>query len=234
MRDRAVYGNLVPFGKMWRTGANSNTKISFSTDVTIDGKTLKEGTYAIYTIPNKDSWEIIFYSDAENWGLPKEWNDSKVALKTTVEPSEMSIEIETLTMNFDNLNDSNSAILYILWGKTAIEVKINVPTKEITIASIKSTLAGPSPKADDYFNAGVYYFNSGTDLNKAKEWVDKAIEMREKPAFWQIRQQSLLYAALGDKKGAIKAAKKSLELATVAKNADYIKMNKESIAEWSK
>jgi len=232
MRSRTIFGDLVPFEKKWRTGANANTKISFSSDVTIDGKNLKEGTYAIYTIPRKDSWEVIFYSDAENWGLPQKWDDAKIALKTTVKPSKMSVEIETFTMNFDNLSDSNSAVLYILWEKTAIEVKINVPTEKITLASIENVMNGPS--ANDYYTAGLYYFTSGKDLNKAKEWVDKAISMKEKPAFWQIRQQSLIYAALGDKKGALKAAKKSLELATVAKNTDYIKMNNESIAKWSK
>ena len=83
MKGRAVFGNLVPYGKLWRTGANQNTKVTFSDDVTIDGKTLKKGTYAVYTKPGKDAWEVLFYSDANNWGTPQNWDDAKVAVSTT-------------------------------------------------------------------------------------------------------------------------------------------------------
>ena len=81
MRGRTIFGNLVPYGKMWRTGANANTKITFSTDVTVGGSTLKAGTYAVFTTPNETSWDVIFYSDASNWGTPREWDDAKVAAK---------------------------------------------------------------------------------------------------------------------------------------------------------
>jgi len=83
MKGRAVFGNLVPYGKLWRTGANQNTKVTFSDDVTIDGKTLKKGTYAVYTKPGKDAWEVLFYSDTNNWGTPQNWDDAKVAVSTT-------------------------------------------------------------------------------------------------------------------------------------------------------
>ena len=231
MRGRTIYGDLVPFGKKWRTGANANTNIKFSTDVTIGGKTLKKGTYAIYTIPNKNSWDVIFYNDAKNWGLPKEWDDKKVALKISVKPEAMPFTFETFEMGFDNLADANHGSLFILWEKTLVSVKINVPTEKITMESIEKVMAGPS--ANDYFAAASYYSKSGKDLNQALTWVDKAVEMNP-DAYWMTRQKSLIQAKMGDKKGAIATAKTSLEVAEKAGNADYVKMNKESIAEWSK
>ncbi len=231
MRGRTIYGDLVPFNKKWRTGANANTKISFSTDVIIDGKDLKKGTYAMYTIPNKDSWEIIFYSDAKNWGLPQEWDDSKIVLKTSVKTTSLGFKMETFTMAFGDLADLKSAMLYIMWESTEVGIKIDVPTESIAMKSIEQIMAGPS--ANDYFGAASYYRKSGKDLNQALTWIDKAVKMNP-DAYWMSRQKSLIQADLGDKKGAIATAKISLEVAEKAKNADYVKMNKESIAEWSK
>lgn len=231
MRGRAIFGNLVPFGEKWRNGANANTKITFSTDVVIDGKDLKKGSYAIYSVPNKDAWEIIFYSDATNWGLPQKWDDNKVALKTSVKTETMPFTIETFEMGFDNLADANQGSLFILWENTLISVKINVPTDAITMKSIEKVFAGPS--GNDYFSAASYYYNADKDLNKALNWVNKAVEMNPK-AFWMTRQKSLIQAKMGDKKGAIATANTSLDVAQKAGNNDYVKMNKDSIAEWSK
>lgn len=231
MRGRTIYGDLVPFGEKWRTGANANTKISFSTDVIIDGKSLKKGDYAIYTIPNKTSWEIIFYSDASNWGLPQNWDESKVALKINSKSHVMKFDMETFTIGFGDLSDSKSAMVYIMWENTSVGVKIETPTDEMTMKSIESVLNGPS--ANEYFAAGRYYHQSGKDLKQALEWVSKAVTMNP-DAFWMSRQKSLIQADLGDKKGAIASAKVSLQGAQKAGNTDYIKMNNESIAEWSK
>ena len=231
MRGRKIYGDLVPFGKKWRTGANANTKITFSTDVVIDGKTLKKGTYAIYTIPKRIWTAGRFYNDTKNWGLPKEWDDKKVGVKTSAKTETMPFTIETFEMGFDNLADANHGSLFILWEETLVSVKINVPTEKIAMASIDKVMAGPS--ANDYFAAASYYNKSGKDLNKALTWADKAVEMNP-DAYWMTRQKSLIQAEMGDKKGAIATAKTSLEVAEKAGNADYVKMNKESIAEWSK
>lgn len=231
MRGRVIYGNLVPFEKKWRTGANANTKITFSTDVVIDGKTLKKGTYAIYTIPNKTSWEVLFYNDATNWGLPQKWDNSKVALKTTVKPEILPLTFETFEMGFDNLADASNGSLFILWEKTLISIKITVPTDKIAMKSIEKVMAGPS--GNDFFAAATYYHTTGKNNKQALEWVNKAIKINPE-AYWMYRRKSLIQADLGDKKEAITTAQKSLELAQKAGNADYIKMNKESIAVWSK
>ncbi|MBC9797087.1 DUF2911 domain-containing protein [Sinomicrobium weinanense] len=231
MRGRTIMGDLIPYGEVWRTGANENTKITFSDDVKIGGKALKKGTYAVYTVPNASSWDVIFYSDANNWGNPEKWDDSKVALKTTVSTESLPFDIESFTILFGDITN-NSAMLDILWERTYVGVKIEVPTEKKAMASIEDALNGPS--ARDYFSSAMYYFQEGKDIKKAKEWVDKAVGMQEegKVPFWMLRQKALIYHKAGDKKGAIKAAKQSLAAAEEANNPDYVKMNKDSLKEW--
>lgn len=230
MRGRAIFGNLVPYGKLWRTGANKNTTITFSDDVVVDGQTLKAGSYAIFTKPGEESWEVFFYSDANNWGTPRNWDDAKVAAKTSVKVYKMPVKIESFTITFDDLTN-NSAVLGMLWEEVYAGVKFEVPTDGAVEASIKSVMNGPG--ANDYFSAAVYYLQEGKDINKAQKWIDKAVDMtKDQPRFWYLRQQSLIHAKAGDKAGAIKAAKASLAGAEAAGNADYAKMNKDSLKEW--
>ena len=230
-RGRAVFGDLVPFGKLWRTGANANTTISFSEDVVIDGKTLKKGKYALYTTPRADSWEIVFYSNTDNWGNPEVWDEAKVALKTNVKPETLNRNVETFTIGINNL-DNNFAHLELSWEKTLVAVKFDVPTQKTAIASIEKALAGPT--AGDYYSSAQYFFQSNGDLNKALVYVNKALEMSKDKPFWYSRLKSLIQAKLGDKKGAIETAKISLAAAKEAKNNDYVKMNEDSISEWSR
>jgi hypothetical protein len=229
MRGRTIFGDLVPFGKVWRTGANSRTKITFSDDVMVGKDTLKAGSYAIFTIPQADKWEVVFYTEYAGGGAPQELDKSKVAAKVMAEVMPLEMDIQSFTISIDDVT-SNSAVIGLLWEKSYVGVKFDVPTDKTVMAGIEKTLNGPS--ANDYYAAAAYYFSENKDINKAKEWIDKAINMNEKPQFWQLRQQSLIYAASGDKKGAIEIAKKSLAASIEAKNADYVKMNKDSIAEW--
>ena len=181
MRGRTVFGNLVPYGKLWRTGANQNTMVTFSTDVMIGGKTVKAGSYAIFTTPNKDNWEVVFYSDTNNWGTPQNWDESKVAAKVTAEVYDIPMDIETFTISFDDLTN-DSAVLGIMWEKVYVGVKIEVPTDKKVSAAIEKVMNGPS--ADDYYAAARYYLESGKDINQAVVWMDKAIEMtKDNPRF---------------------------------------------------
>ena len=229
MRGRTIFGDLVPYGKIWRTGANANTKITFSDDVTIGENTLKAGSYAIYTIPNAESWDVIFYSDTNNWGTPQNWDDNKVAAKINAPVYVLPMNIETFTMSIDNLS-SGSATLGMFWENAYVGVPINVPTDAKVTSAITKVMNGPS--ANDYFAAAVYYSQEGKDIAQAQKWMDKAMSMTEKPAFWQLRQQSLIYAKAGNKKAAIETAKKSLAGAEAAGNQDYVKMNNDSLKEW--
>lgn len=228
MRGRVIYGGLVPYGKVWRTGANANTKITFGDNVTIDGQELKKGTYAIYTIPNENSWEVLFYSDANNWGTPQNWDETKVAAKTTIQVEVIDAKIESFTLIIADIK-SGSAVLGILWDNIYVGVPFEVPTDKIASKSIEMVMNGPS--GNDYFQAASYYHTEGKDLKQALAWMNKAIE-GDNPQFWYLRRMSLIQADMGDKAGAIATAKRSLEAAEKANNADYVKMNKESIAEW--
>ncbi|WP_324721120.1 DUF2911 domain-containing protein [Salinimicrobium sp. HB62] len=230
MKGRTIFGDLVPYGEKWRTGANNNTTISFDTDVEINGKELKEGTYAIYTVPGKDKWEVIFYKDSNNWGLPQQWDESKVALKATANVQEMPLSMETFTILFDELQNDSAALNFI-WENTVATLPINVPTDERAMASIQRVMNGPS--ANDYFAAATYYHDEKKDNKQALEWVNKAIEMQGADApFWMLRRKSLIQADLGMKKQAIETAKLSLAAAEKAGNKDYVKMNKDSLKEW--
>ena len=230
-RGRAVFGNLIPFGKVWRTGANENTTISFSDDVIIDGKTLKKGKYSLYTVPKIESWEIIFYKTTDNWGNPEEWKEENVALRATVKPETLNKSVETFTIGISGL-DNNFAYLEISWENSYAALKFEVPTQKKATANIEKALSGPA--SADYFAAAQFLFQSNGDNAKALEYVNKSLEMAKDKPFWYNRLKSLIQAKLGDKKGAIDSAKSSLAAAEQAKNQDYVKMNKDSIAEWSK
>jgi tetratricopeptide (TPR) repeat protein len=230
-KGRDVFNNLVPFGKLWRTGANENTTITFSDDVVIDGKILAKGKYALYTIPRADNWEIVFYSDTNNWGNPETWDETKVALRTNAKPEMLGRNVESFTIGINNL-DNNFAHLEISWEKTLVAIKFEVPTQKTATASIEKALAGPT--AGDYYASAQYLFQSNGEISKALTYIDKALEMSKDKPFYYFRLKSLIQAKNGDKKGAIETAKISLVAAEAAKNQDYVKMNKDSIAEWSK
>lgn len=229
MRGRAIFGNLVPYDKLWRTGANKNSVISFSDEVTIGGKTLKAGSYAIFTKPGVSSWDVYFYSDTENWGLPPSWDESKVAAQVNVPTVPLTIDKETFTISLENVTN-DSVEMGITWAKTYVGVPISLSTDKAVMANINRVMNGP--QANDYYAAAVYYFEAGKDIQQAKAWIDQALSMAKEPAFWQLRQKSLIYAKAGDKAGAIAAAKESLEMAKKAKSDDYVNLNMKSLKEW--
>lgn len=230
MKGRKIFGGLEDYGKVWRTGANANTTLTFSTDFMVDGNTLKAGTYALYTIPGEKSWDVMLYTDATNWGAPAKWDEAKVAAKVTVDAIEIPMNIETFTISFDDLTN-NSAVLGIMWENVYVPFEFKTPTEEMVSKQITTLMAGPS--AQDMYASAVYYLETGKDIKQAQTWIDKAVAMTaDAPKFWYLRQQSLIHAKAGNTKGAIAAAKESLKHAEIAKNAGYIKMNKESLKEW--
>jgi len=230
MRGRAIFGDLVPMDKLWRTGANKNTLVTFESDATVGGSPLKAGTYALYTVPSKDEWTVYFYTDTENWGLPKPWDESKIAAVYKVKAQSLDSSVESFTITIDKVADSG-AHLTISWENTSVAIPFGFDTESAVMQTIERTMNGPA--AGDYYQAAVYYLNADKDINKAKTWIDKAIAMSE-PAYWYYRQKALIYAKSGDKKGAIAAAERSMELAQAAGNQDYVAMNKKSLAEWTK
>lgn len=229
-RDRLVFGDVVPFGEIWRLGANENTKITSSDAIVFGKDTVKAGTYAIYAKPEKDNWTLFLYSETTNWGVPDPWDTKKVVYETKLPVIQLNDVVETLTISIEKI-ENNGASLVMMWDKSKIALPFTVNTKDKVLASIKKTMEGPS--ANDYNRSATFYYQEKIDVKKALEWSTKACEMRPE-AYWMLRTKALLQAENGDFKGAIVTAKKSMELAEKDGDAAYVKMNKTSIEEWSK
>lgn len=229
--NREIFGNVVPYNELWRTGANENTKFTTGDDIVFGKDTLKAGTYALFTKPSADSWDVIFYTEFGNWGTPDDFNESKVALRAKAKVVQLNDVVETFTISIDNTT-TKSADLNFSWDKTRATLNFTVPTDKKMSANIDKVMAGPS--ANDYFASAEFYYKEKKDMKKALEWINKAVEIRGESAFWMTRLKSLIQAELGDYKGAIETAKKSLSEAEKAEYKAYIDMNKASIEEWSK
>lgn len=230
VKGRTIFADdgLVPYGKVWRTGANAATKITFSDAVKVGGEELEAGSYAILTKPMKDKWEVMFYPyEGGNWSSYTEKDPAAKVEAKTVDMGQITVENFTIDINE---NQGDKAMMWMMWNKTAAGVPLQVEVDKKVMASIDRVLNGPS--ANDYFAAASYYHETGKDLEKALKWIKMANDTDE-PRFWQVRREALILADMGKKDEAIKAAKKSLELAEKAGNEDYIRMNTKSIKEWS-
>jgi hypothetical protein len=233
VNGRKIFGELIPFGERWRLGANENTKITTSDVLIFGSDTLQAGTYALFATPNQDSWIIDFYTETTNWGLPEKWETSKVALTVNAKVKKMPMVTENLTISIDNM-EFNSAVLSITWDKSQVSLPFTLNTKSKVLASIEKTLSASAVTANDYNQAASYYFTEQIDMKKALEWSTKALEMKGVSAYWMTRLKSQLQAANGDYKGAIETAKISMEAAEKDGDQNYVKMNQQSIEEWSK
>ena len=231
MRGRTIMGDLVPYGSLWRTGANKNTTLSFSDPVTVGGQALAAGTYALFTRPGKSLWEVFFYTETENWGTPQEWQSKSVAAVIEVPTQSMAEPEESFTISINELTNTGANI-HLSWENIRVTLPLEVPTDVKTMASINEIMKG-TPKAGDLYQAAVYYRESGRDLQTAKKYIGKAIEM-DPGKYWMFRQQALILADLNEKEAAIKAAQSSLELAEKAGNQDYVRLNTRAIEKWSK
>ncbi len=230
-KGRKVFGELVPFNELWRTGANASTKVTFSEDVKVGGIALPKGTYALYTTPGAKEWSIVFYKNTSLWGTPgKDFLETDVAAKFNVPVMPLRDMVETFSMNFSNLRN-NGADLEISWEMTKVVVPIVTDTDTKVMTDIKNQMAGPS--GDTYYSAARYYYEEKKDLGQALEWINKAVE-KNGEKYWMLRLKSNIQADSGKYKDAIVTAKRSMELAQADGNNDYVRMNEKSIAEWSK
>lgn len=227
MRGRKIMGNLVNYGDIWRTGANSNTKITVSDDVMFGENILPAGTYSILTRPGKKMWEVFFYT--EDWSLPKAWDPEKIALKLNI-PLKNTNLIETFSIWIGDIS-TDSASLNLAWENSRIEMPFTVSTDEKTMASIKETMKG-NPGHRDFYSAASYYLTTGRDLKKAEKWITKAV--KEKEYYFYYRTKAEIHAGLNKFKLAIEAADKSIKLAEKRGTKNLISLNKKSIEEWSR
>ena len=218
VKGRTIFGDLVPFGKVWRTGANSATTLNFSEDVNIGGKEIKAGKYGLLTIPEETQWTLIITKDVDVTS-PAAYKMENDVVRVSAKPIAYPNKVETFTMNFGNITGS-SCDLYLLWDKTMVTIPIMTNTEARVMKQIDDAM---NKDNRPYFAAAQYYYDNGKDLAKASEWVNKAIAANP-DAFWMTMLKARILAKTGDKAGAKAAAQKTIELATVAKNDDYVKM----------
>jgi hypothetical protein len=221
IKGRKIFGDLVPFGKVWRTGANSATLIKFNDAVEIAGKKIDTGSYALYTIPNEGSWEIIINKGTTNWGT-NGYTDSGDVVRFKVPSMKMATAVETFTMQFANIKPE-SCELHIMWDKTAIAIPITALIKDRMRASVEKGMMGEK-KA--YWSAAQFYFEYDKNNTKALEAIKGAVETDPK-AFWMWLYKAKIEKEMGDKAAAMASSKTSLELAKAEKNDDYVKMNQD-------
>ena len=224
VKGRTIFGDVVPFDKVWRTGANKATKISFSTPVKFGGTDVPAGSYALFTIPGKDEWTVILSKNSDQPGSTK-YDEKEDQLRVKVKPIEIGRSVETLAINVDDVMPTSSE-LDIVWDKTKVPVKIEVDYKEKLTKQIDEVMASDA-KDKPYFQSAVFYYENGMDLKKAKVWIDEAV--KEKDLYYMIHYQAKILQKMGDKEGALAAAKKSLDLATKGNDYAFEKMNKELI-----
>jgi hypothetical protein len=220
-KGRKIFGDLVPYDKLWRTGANAATRISFTDNVEIGGKRLDTGTYVIYTIPGTEYWEVIINKGTRNWGI-ENYKESEDVCRFKVNPIKTDMKLESFTMLFAEVKPE-SCELQLMWAKTAIVIPITTNIKEKIKAQIT---AGMLTDKKPYWQAAQYYREYDENLSKALENCTKAIEENGK-AYYMWIYKAKIQKELGDKEGAKISAQKSLELAKEAKNDDYVKMNED-------
>lgn len=229
-KGRKIFGTdaavVVPFGKIWRTGANSGTKITFSDDVKVEGVAVPKGEYLIFTWPGATEWTVSLYKDVSLGGNTEGYDATKEAANFKVKTEKLTEKVETLTISIGDIaEDSKSAKVQIAWENTSVKFTIGVDFEAKVMKSIEaSTKVNPN----NYFQSAVYYFESGKDLNQALTWINEAAKANPS-AFWILYQKARIQKGLGDKAGAKVTAAASLEGAKTAKNRDYQMMNEELI-----
>ncbi len=228
IKGRKIFGDLVPYGKVWRTGANNATTITFGDDVTIGGTLVKAGTYGLLTIPDKDNWTIII-SKQTDVTSPAAYKQEEDVVRVNVKPYTLPFSEETFTISINNIKD-NSCTIGLAWDNQYVGFDVTEDIDSKIMADIKKIMEGDSRP---YFQSAMYYMNNGKDLNQALTWFNKAVELQPK-AYFIIHQQANCLAKLGKKDEAKAAAKKSMELAKEAKNDDYVRLNEKLLAELNK
>jgi Protein of unknown function (DUF2911) len=217
-KDRKIMGDLVPFGKVWRTGANAATTLTFSEDVTIGGKEIKAGKYGMLTIPDATKWTIIISKDV-NVSQPADYKPENDVVRVMADVVTTPFTVENFTINFADITGS-SCNIEMMWENTYLQFPVTTGTDKKVMGQIDNLM---NKDNKPYFNAAAYYYDNGKDLNQALGWVNKALETN-KEAFWMYMLKARILKKTGDKAGSKAAAMMTKEFATKAKNDDYVKM----------
>jgi len=218
VKDRTIFGDLVPYGERWRTGANASTKIGFSTDVKIAGNDVKAGKYALYTIPGPETWTIILYKDLTAGGMPNPWKEEEELMRFTVPSKKVDYKMESMLIHVNNLRN-NTATIELFWENTVVGFEVDFNTAALVQAGIDRTLSGPS--ANDYYLAARFYNDEKKDLSQALTWARKSNEME--PRYWRLFLQAELEAQLTQYDAAIQTAEQSKALAEKEGNTGHVR-----------
>ena len=210
-KGRTIFGNLVPYNKIWRTGANQATTFSVSDDIKINNQLVPKGEYHIYSVPRETRLDLIIYNKTDNWGSLKEFDESLIVARVVSEFIELPFSVETFEISFDNISNNGSTI-NIIWDNKLAIYYLDALTKEKMISNIESVLL-KNPKPSDFQKAAVYYYEEGLDKEKAFKWINKAFESYKDPKYWQLRVKALIYNYYGMEKEALKIAKEGLKQA---------------------
>ena len=226
MKNRVIFGGLVPYGEVWRTGANASTRISFSTAVKLNGAEIPAGKYALYTVPGEKEWTVIIHKDTT--ASIFNYNQTNDLVRFKAVPVKLAEPVETFTIEINDIRD-DSATINLVWEKTRVPVKLEVDLVSKLVPQIEAVMAASGDKKP-YYPAAMFYFDHGLDLQKASKWIDAAIAERE--TYYIAHLKARILAKLGDKEGAIAAAKRSTELAIKADGpkSGYVKMNEDLIS----
>jgi len=229
IKGRKIFGGLVPYGEVWRTGANTATKLTFSADVKLEGTPVPAGSYALYTIPGENEWTIILSKVTGQWGAYS-YAEKDDLLRAKVKPVALKDAVETMTISVEEVRD-DQAKLAITWDKTRVAVKFETDVVAKVVAQIKTAMAG-ADKKKPYFPSAMFYYEHDLDLKQALAWMDEAI--KETPGqMWMIYRKGLVQAKAGDKKGALASGQEALELAKKAggsAGAEYTRLSEALIA----
>ncbi len=226
-KGREIFGGLVRYNEMWRTGANASTKIEFADDVVVAGTPIKAGKYALYTVPSESAWTIIFHNNLTYWGTGgSDYKREEDAARVTVTPDKLQDVVETFTIQFDALRP-DGCDLVLRWDMTEVRVPIALNTDEKMQAQIEAFM-NPEPNYRPYYNAAAYYQEVGKNLSQALSYVDEALKINQ--GFWIMHLKAKIQYDLKDYKGAIETAGKSKKAATEAGNNDYVALNEKLIA----
>lgn len=229
-RGRTIFGDLVPYNQLWRTGANASTKIKLSTDVEILGQEVPAGQYAIYTIPNKDSWEFVFHKNTSLWGTGgKDYTETENLMRFKVESQTEANFAETFQISIEDLSDIQCTII-LAWGHTRVAFQVDLETDLEVLKNIDKAMQGIA--ANTYYSAASYYLDKQLDLNKALGWIDKAIDQTN--SYWMVRKKAQILFAQNKTSSAIEVNRKALKLAEKAGSEMYMNSIQKEIDAWQK
>jgi hypothetical protein len=232
VKGRTIFGGIVPYGQVWRTGANQATKITFSTPVKLEDHDVPAGTYALFAIPTENDWTIILSTNVNQWGA-FQYAQKDDLLRFQVTPVTLQdTRIETFTIEFNQIRDE-SAIINLVWDQTVVPLHLAVDVSRTLVPQIEAAMAAPGKKdAGLCFQAANFYYGHGLDLAKALDWVDAGLADNPRIAFEMLHLKAQILAKQGDKTGAIAAAKQSSDLAVKVEGpgSSFIKMNQDLIS----